>query len=67
MNKWLMLVVLVLLTLVSAVGLRNFATNRTVASTGAPVPLTPFMVASTGAPVPLTPFSTGAPVPKTPF
>jgi hypothetical protein len=77
MNKWLMLVVLVLLVLASAVGLRNLAANQTVspsfASTGAPVPILPDgkLFASTGAPVPILPdgklfASTGAPVPILP-
>jgi hypothetical protein len=77
MSKWLMLVVLVLLVLTSAVGLRNLATSQTVspsfASTGAPVPVMPDgkLVASTGAPVPVMPdgklvASTGAPVPVMP-
>lgn len=61
MNKLLMLVVLVLLVLTSAVGLRNLATSQTVnpsfASTGAPVPIMPDgkLMASTGAPVPIMP------------
>ena len=45
MNKFLMLVVLVLLVLASAVGLRNLTANQTagqrVASTGMPVPVLP--------------------------
>jgi hypothetical protein len=66
MNKWLMLVVLVLMVLVSAFGLRNLATTQVVtptvsASTGNPVPVFPStgkLVASTGNPVPVFP-STG--------
>jgi hypothetical protein len=79
MNKWLMLVVLVLFVLASALGLRNLEANQTVApsfaSTGAPVPVMPdngTQFASTGAPVPVMPdngkqfASTGAPVPVMP-
>jgi len=59
MNRWMMLVVLVLLVLASAVGLRNLTatqtTRRTVASTSAPVPVMPELVASTSAPVPVMP------------
>ena len=62
MNKWLMLVVLVLLALASAVGLRNLTANRTagpsVASTGMPMPILPDnakLVASTGMPLPILP------------
>ena len=73
MNKLLMLVVLVLLVLASAVGLRNLTVNgttdRTVASTGMPVPVMPNLVASTGMPVPVMPnlvASTGMPVPVMP-
>lgn len=64
MNKWLMLVVLVLLVVVSAVGLRNLAANQMVspsfASTSAPVPVMPpdtkgNLFASTSAPVPVMP------------
>lgn len=78
MNKWLMLVVLVLMVLVSAFGLRNLAANQVAtpaisASTGAPVPVIKDgskSFASTGAPVPVIKdgsvklfASTGAPVP----
>ncbi len=60
MNKWLMMVVLVLLVLASAVGLRNLTANQTatqqVASTGLPMPATPYLVASTGLPMPATPY-----------
>jgi hypothetical protein len=68
MNKWLMLVVLVLLVLVSAVGLRNLAANQTarpsVVSTSAPVPVMPpdngqQLYASTSAPVPVMPPDNG--------
>jgi len=60
MNKWLMMVVLVLLVLASAVGLRNLTANQTatqqVASTGLPMPITPYLAASTGLPMPITPY-----------
>ena len=60
MNKFMMLVVLVLLVLASAVGLRNLTANQTagqqVASTGNPVPVMPdTLAASTGNPVPVMP------------
>jgi len=58
MNKFLMLVVLVLLVLASAVGLRNVTASYQpvrVASTGCPVPVLPDTLASTGAPVPVLP------------
>lgn len=62
MNKLLTLVVLVLLVLVSAVGLRNLTATQTarpvVASTANPVPILPDnvrMVASTANPVPILP------------
>jgi hypothetical protein len=61
MNKWLMLVVLVLLVLASAFGFRNLAANRTVvpsfASTSSPVPVMPDgkLLASTSSPVPVMP------------
>ena len=52
MNKLLMLVVLVLLVLASAVGLRNLPANQRVASFRASAPV---MVASTSMPVPVLP------------
>lgn len=59
MNKFLMLVVLVLLVLASAVGLRNLTANQTagqrVASTSMPVPVLPDTLASTSMPVPVLP------------
>jgi hypothetical protein len=70
MNKWLMLVALVLMVLVSAIGLRNLQANQAavttpiVASTGSPVPVMPpptkggsgsALFASTGSPVPVMP------------
>lgn len=61
MNKFLMLVVLVLLVLASAVGLRNLtAANHMVqvASTTNPVPVMPdTLMASTTNPVPVMPDS----------
>ncbi|MHB8539674.1 MAG: hypothetical protein ACYDCD_01845 [Candidatus Acidiferrales bacterium] len=60
MNKLLMLVVLVLLVLTSAVGIRNLTANQTasqrVASTGMPMPAAPYLVASTGMPMPAAPY-----------
>jgi len=64
MNRWLMVVVLVLLVLTSAMGLNALA------NTGAPMPPTPWSVANTGAPMPPTPWlaaNTGAPMPPTPW
>ena len=58
MKKWLMLVVLVLLVLTSAVGLRSLTAYQPVqvVSTGNPVPILPDnLVASTGNPVPVLP------------
>lgn len=59
MNKFLMLVVLVLLVLASAVGLRNLTANQMVsqevASTSNPVPILPDTIASTTNPVPVLP------------
>ncbi|HEV2615837.1 MAG TPA: hypothetical protein VGU63_04410 [Candidatus Acidoferrales bacterium] len=59
MNRFMMLVVLVLLVLASAVGLRNVATasssRTTVASTSLPVPVMPDLAASTSLPVPVMP------------
>jgi len=68
MHRWLTVVILVLLVLTAAVGIRNLIANPAVAGTGAPVPPTPWVVAGTGAPVPPTPWmGTGAPVPPTPW
>lgn len=60
MNKFLMLVVLVLLVLASAVGLRNLTANQTigqeVANTSNPVPVMPDNLAmNTSNPVPVMP------------
>ncbi len=63
MNKWLMLVVLVLMVLVSAFGLRNLAANQVASpvvavNTGNPVPILPDqpkLMANTGNPVPILP------------
>ncbi len=70
MQRWLTVVLLVMLVLAGAMGLRNLVSAHagpvTVASGGAPVPPTPWM--SGGAPVPPTPWmSGGAPVPPTPW
>jgi len=72
MNKWLMVVVLVLLVLASAIGLRNLAANGNpeVANTPGPVPPTPWILANTPGPVPPTPWivaNTPGPVPPTPW
>jgi hypothetical protein len=58
MKKFVMLMVLVLLVLASAVGLRNLTASQsrtTVASTSMPVPVMPDTVASTSMPVPVMP------------
>ena len=58
MNRWLAVVVLVMLVLTCAVGLRN-----TVAAKAAPV-----VLANGGAPVPPSPWlNGGAPVPPSPW
>jgi len=70
MNRWLMVVVLVLLVLTSAVGLNALATHVTLANTSAPMPPTPWLVANTSAPMPPTPWlwaNTSAPMPPTPW
>lgn len=69
MDRWLTVVILVLLLLTAAVGIRNLvASQPTVAGTGAPVPPSPWMLAGTGAPVPPSPWmGTGAPVPPSPW
>ncbi|HXN98096.1 MAG TPA: hypothetical protein VN881_03425 [Candidatus Acidoferrales bacterium] len=68
MNRWSMVVVLVLLVLASAVGLNALSTHATLANTGAPMPPTPWLYANTGAPMPPTPWmNTGAPMPPTPW
>ncbi len=71
MSKWLLVVVLVMLVLTAAMGLRNLAVGKApapalIASGGAPVPPGPWM--SGGAPVPPGPWmSGGAPVPPGPW
>jgi len=70
MQKWLTVVLLAMLVLAGAMGLRNLDTPRAgpvmVASGSAPVPPTPWMSGS--APVPPTPWMSGsAPVPPTPW
>ena len=70
MQKWLTVVVLVLLVLVGAMGLQRLAghSNPAVANGGSPVPPTPWMVANGGSPVPPTPWMNGgSPVPPTPW
>ena len=67
MSKWLVVVVLALLVLTSAMGLKALSTPA-LANTTAPVPPTPWMLANTTAPVPPTPWmNTTAPVPPTPW
>jgi hypothetical protein len=63
MSRWSKVVFLVLLLLVTAMALRNFAVtcNREVAGVGSPVPPTPWIVAGVGSPVPPTPWSTDLP------
>ncbi len=70
MCKWLTVVVLVLLVLAGAMGLRNLATAHAgpvmVANGAGPVPPTPWM--NGAGPVPPTPWMNGAgPVPPTPW
>jgi hypothetical protein len=68
MHRWLTVVILVLLVLTAAVGIRNMVANSTVAGGAAPVPPTPWMMAGGAAPVPPTPWMGGAaPVPPTPW
>ncbi len=59
MNKWLAVVVLVLIVLAGAMGLRNLATARAspvaVANGGGPVPPAPWM--NGGGPVPPAPWN----------
>jgi hypothetical protein len=67
MSKLLVVVVLALLVLTSAMGLKALS-GPTLANTTAPVPPTPWMLANTTAPVPPTPWmNTTAPVPPTPW
>jgi hypothetical protein len=71
MNKWLVVVVLVMLVLAGAMGLRNLASaghaaSVVVANGAGPVPPTPWM--NGAGPVPPTPWMNGAgPVPPTPW
>jgi len=59
MQKWLTVVLLALLVLAGAMGMRNLVTAKAgpvmVAIGGAPVPPTPWMIG--GAPVPPTPWA----------
>jgi hypothetical protein len=70
MNRWLIVVALVLLVLTSAVGLNALTTQTALANTGGPMPPTPWLVANTGGPMPPTPWlaaNTGGPMPPTPW
>ena len=70
MQKWLTVVLLAMLVLAGAMGLRNVVTARagpvTMASGSAPVPPTPWMTG--GASISPAPWTSGsAPVPPTPW
>ncbi len=70
MQRWLTVVLLAMLVLAGAMGLRNLVTARagpvTVASGGAPLPPTPWMTG--GASISPAPWmSGGAPLPPTPW
>ena len=69
MNKWLTVVVLVMLVLAGAMGLRNLVANAApvvVANGGGPVPPAPWM--NGGGPVPPAPWMNGGgPVPPAPW
>jgi hypothetical protein len=68
--KWLTLVVLVLLVLAGAMGIRNLVVNGQAAVAGgsAPVPPSPWLMAGGSAPVPPSPwFGGSAPVPPSPW
>ncbi len=70
MSKWLVVVVLALLVLTSAMGLKALATHQpsVMANTSAPMPPTPWLQANTSAPMPPTPWAnTSAPMPPTPW
>ncbi len=69
MSKSLVVVVLALLVLTSAMGLKALATQPGVmANTSAPMPPTPWLLANTSAPMPPTPWAnTSAPMPPTPW
>lgn len=70
MNKWLVVVILALLVLTSAMGLKAITTHWMSAQGGGPVPPTPWMSAQGGGPVPPTPWMPaqgGGPVPPTPW
>lgn len=65
-NKWLRVMVLVLLVLVSALVLRNAVVE--VAHGGEPLPPTPWLAAHGGEPLPPTPWAHGGePLPPTPW
>jgi len=81
MNKWLMLVVLVLVVLTAAMGFKNIATSFDggvtvnapswmMAPTTAPAPAVPWGLAPTTAPAPAVPWGlapTTAPAPAVPW
>lgn len=70
MNKWLVVVVLALLVLTSAMGLKALTTHSTVANTTNPVPPSPWLSANTTNPVPPSPWTsanTTNPVPPSPW
>lgn len=54
MSRWLVVVVLALLVLTSAMGLKVLVTHSRMANTSAPMPITPW--ANTSAPMPITPW-----------
>lgn len=54
MSRWLVVVVLALLFLTSAMGLKTLVTHSRLANTSAPMPITPW--ANTSAPMPITPW-----------
>lgn len=71
MNRWLAVVVIVLLVLASAVGLRNVVNAKgqtpvVMANGSGPIPPTPWSNGS--GPIPPTPWSNGSgPIPPTPW
>jgi len=70
MRKWMTMVLVVMLVLVGAMGLRNLMVANAghspvlMANGGAPLPPTPW---NGGAPLPPTPWNGGAPLPPTPW
>jgi len=71
MNKWLVVIVLALLVLTSAMGLKALTTHSTsLANNGSPVPPSPWLSANNGSPVPPSPWlpaNNGSPVPPSPW